>query len=112
MPAQVAFDSWAAGPTDKHTGEVNRLFQGEHPSKRQVAKRLGISKTTVNEIVKRHRHHALAVNRIDGEVSVGEDRPGTILVLEYVPGDFWRGLVAASATIEGRTPLSHPFLIA
>jgi hypothetical protein len=28
-------------------------------------------------------------------------RPGTILVLEYMLGNFWRVLVAPSATIEG-----------
>jgi putative DNA-invertase from lambdoid prophage Rac len=48
-------------PSDKHTGKVIRLIQDEYLPQRQVAKRLGISKTTVNEIVKRHRHHAMAV---------------------------------------------------
>jgi putative DNA-invertase from lambdoid prophage Rac len=48
-------------PSDKHTGEVIWLIQDQYLSQRQVAKRLGISKTTVNEIVKRHHHHAMAV---------------------------------------------------
>jgi putative DNA-invertase from lambdoid prophage Rac len=48
-------------PSDKHAGEVIRLLQDEYLSQRQVEKRLVISKTTVNEIVNRHRHHAIAV---------------------------------------------------
>jgi putative DNA-invertase from lambdoid prophage Rac len=48
-------------PSDKHTGEVIRLIQDEYLFQRQVEKRLGISKTTVHEIVKRPRHHAMTV---------------------------------------------------
>lgn len=36
-------------PSDKHASEVEKLSQ------RQISEKLGISKTTVNEIVKRHR---------------------------------------------------------
>ncbi len=38
-------------PSDKHAGEVIRLLQDEYLSQRQVAKRPGISKTSINEIV-------------------------------------------------------------
>ena len=41
-------------PSDKHAAEVMRLIEEEGYSQRRAAKRLGISKTTVNEIVKRH----------------------------------------------------------
>jgi len=41
-------------PSDKHAGEVMRLIEEEGYSQRRVAERLVISKTTVNEIVKRH----------------------------------------------------------
>ena len=41
-------------PSDKHAAEVLRLIEEEGYSQRRAAKRLGISKTTVNEIVKRH----------------------------------------------------------
>jgi predicted DNA-binding protein (UPF0251 family) len=40
---------------------VIRLIQEEDLSWRQVAKRFGILKTTVNEFVERHRCHAMAV---------------------------------------------------
>jgi DNA invertase Pin-like site-specific DNA recombinase len=40
-------------PSDKHAAEVMRLIEEEGYSQRRVAERLGISKTTVNEIVKR-----------------------------------------------------------
>jgi hypothetical protein len=43
-------------------------------------------------------------NRIDSAVTVGEDRPSTILVLKLMPGNFWRGLIAPSATAEGHIP--------
>ena len=40
-------------PSDRHAPEVIRLSEGEELSQREIAKRLGISKTTVNEILKR-----------------------------------------------------------
>jgi putative DNA-invertase from lambdoid prophage Rac len=42
-------------PSDKHASEVLRLIREEGYSQRRVAERMGISKTTVNEIVKRER---------------------------------------------------------
>ncbi len=42
-------------PSDKHGAEVIRLAVSEKLSQRQIAERLGISKTTVNEILKRYR---------------------------------------------------------
>lgn len=45
-------------PSDKHAAEVMRLIEEEGYSQRRVAERLGISKTTVNEIVKRSRQQA------------------------------------------------------
>jgi DNA invertase Pin-like site-specific DNA recombinase len=42
-------------PSDKHADEVLRLIREEGCSQREVAERLGISKTTVNEIFKRHK---------------------------------------------------------
>ena len=42
-------------PSDKHAAEVMRLIEEEGYSQRRAAERLGISKTTVNEIVKRNR---------------------------------------------------------
>jgi len=45
-------------PSDKHAAEVMRLIEEEGYSQRRVAERLGISKTTVNEIVKRMRPQA------------------------------------------------------
>ncbi len=40
-------------PSDRHAPEVVRLSEEERLSQRAVAERLGISKTTVNEILKR-----------------------------------------------------------
>lgn len=45
-------------PSDKHAGEVMRLIEEEGYSQRRIAERLVISKTTVNEIVKRSRQEA------------------------------------------------------
>ena len=45
-------------PSDKHAAEVMRLIKEEGYSQRRAAERLGISKTTVNEIVKRSRQSA------------------------------------------------------
>ena len=42
-------------PSDKHAVEVMRLIEEEGYSQRRTAEHLGISKTTVNEIVKRSR---------------------------------------------------------
>ena len=42
-------------PSDRHAPEVIRLAQEESMSQRRIAEKLGISKTTVNEIVKRAR---------------------------------------------------------
>ena len=42
-------------PSDKHTSEVVRLSRAEKLSQREIAERLGISKTTVNEILKREK---------------------------------------------------------
>jgi putative DNA-invertase from lambdoid prophage Rac len=53
-------------PSDRHAAEVMRLIQDEGFSQRQAAGRLGISKTTVNEIVKRHKRGSLATGPIDG----------------------------------------------
>jgi DNA invertase Pin-like site-specific DNA recombinase len=41
-------------PSDRHAPEVMRLIEEEGYSQRRAAARLGISKTTVNEIVKRY----------------------------------------------------------
>ena len=40
-------------PSDRHAPEVIRLSEEELLSQREIAKRLRISKTTVNEILKR-----------------------------------------------------------
>lgn len=45
-------------PSDKHAPEVLRLIEEEGYSQRRTAECLGISKTTVNEIVKRSRQSA------------------------------------------------------
>lgn len=45
-------------PSDKHAPEVLGLIEEEGYSQRGTAERLGISKTTVNEIVKRSRKSA------------------------------------------------------
>ncbi len=41
-------------PSDKHAPEVICLSEEERLSQRAIAERLGISKTTVNEILKRN----------------------------------------------------------
>ena len=41
-------------PSDKHAAEVMRLIEKEGYSQRRVAEELGISKTTVNGLFKRH----------------------------------------------------------
>ena len=46
-------------PSDKHTPEVVRLSRIEKLSQREIAERLGISKTTVNEILKREKGAAV-----------------------------------------------------
>ena len=45
-------------PSDRHAPEVIRLSEDEKLSQREIAKRLGISKTTVNEILKRPSQRA------------------------------------------------------
>jgi DNA invertase Pin-like site-specific DNA recombinase len=45
-------------PSDKHSAEVIRLSKHEGMSQREIAARLGISKTTVNQILKRERREA------------------------------------------------------
>lgn len=45
-------------PSDRHALEVIRLPEVEKHSQREIAKRLGLSKTTVNEILKRRRQRA------------------------------------------------------
>lgn len=42
-------------PSDKHAAEVVRLAKDEGLSQRRIAERLGISKTTVNEVLKREK---------------------------------------------------------
>lgn len=42
-------------PSDQHVPEVIRLSESEKLSQRQIAEKLGISKTTGNEILKRYR---------------------------------------------------------
>jgi DNA invertase Pin-like site-specific DNA recombinase len=42
-------------PSDRHAPEVIRLSESEKLSQREIAEKLGISKTTANEILKRHR---------------------------------------------------------
>lgn len=42
-------------PSDRHAPEVIRLAEEEKLSQRRIAEKLGISKTTVNEILKRYR---------------------------------------------------------
>ena len=51
-------------PSDRHAPEVVRLSRTEKLSQREIAERLGISKTTVNEILKREK------------TAVKEARPG------------------------------------
>lgn len=45
-------------PSDKHAAEVMRLIEEEGYSQRRTAERLGISKTTGNEIVRRSKQEA------------------------------------------------------
>jgi putative DNA-invertase from lambdoid prophage Rac len=45
-------------PSDRQAPEVIRLSEIEKLSQREIAKRLGLSKTTVNEILKRRRQQA------------------------------------------------------
>ena len=42
-------------PSDKHSAEVIDLSKDEGMSQRKIAARLGLSKTTVNQILKRER---------------------------------------------------------
>lgn len=42
-------------PSERHAPEVIRLAESDKLSQRQIAEKLGISKTTVNEILKRYR---------------------------------------------------------
>ncbi len=42
-------------PSDRHAPVVVRLSETEGLSQREIASKLGISKTTVNEILKRRR---------------------------------------------------------
>lgn len=46
-------------PSDRHAPEVIRLSSIEKLSQREIAERLGISKTTVNEILKREKGAAV-----------------------------------------------------
>ena len=46
-------------PSDRHAPEVVRLSRAEKLSQREIAARLGLSKTTVNEILKRHGRQAV-----------------------------------------------------
>lgn len=46
-------------PSDRQAPEVVRLSEVEKLSQREIAKKLGLSKTTVNEILKRRRQQAL-----------------------------------------------------
>jgi len=51
-------------PSDRHAPEVIRLAEEEKLSQRQIAQTLGISKTTVNEILKRYR--AGSTEKVEG----------------------------------------------
>lgn len=51
-------------PSDKHAPEVMRLI-GEDHSQRRVAERLGISKTNVKKIVKRHGRGPVATGHVN-----------------------------------------------
>lgn len=42
-------------PSDRHAPEVIRLAEDEKLSQRRISEKLGLSKTTVNEILKRYR---------------------------------------------------------
>jgi DNA invertase Pin-like site-specific DNA recombinase len=52
-------------PSDKHVSEVMRLSETEKLSQRAIAEQLGISKTTVNEIIKRYRKESTVPRRLD-----------------------------------------------
>ncbi len=45
-------------PSDRHAPEVIRLAEDEKLSQRRISEKLGLSKTTVNEILKRYRAEA------------------------------------------------------
>lgn len=47
-------------PSDRHAPKVVRLSEVEKLSQREIAEKLGISKTTVNEIVKRRKEESSA----------------------------------------------------
>lgn len=49
-------------PSERHAPEVIRLADEEGLSQREIAEKVGISKTTVNEIIKRHRGLASSVS--------------------------------------------------
>ena len=46
-------------PSDRHAPEVIRLSRAQKLSQREIASRLGLSKTTVNEILKREKGAAV-----------------------------------------------------
>ena len=52
-------------PSDRHAPEVIRLSEDEKLSQREIAKRLGISKTTVNEILKRRKQQVAGTGSSD-----------------------------------------------
>ena len=53
-------------PSDRHAPEVIRLADEEGLSQRQTADKLGISKTTVNEILKRYRtEHRAGTEKVE-----------------------------------------------
>lgn len=49
-------------PSDRQAPEVVRLSEIKKLSQREIAKRLGLSKTTVNEILKRERSHPTGIS--------------------------------------------------
>lgn len=50
-------------PSDKYAAEVVRLSEDERMSQRRIAKELGLSKTTVNQILKREGRGAAVANK-------------------------------------------------
>ena len=52
-------------PSDRRAPEVLRLSEDEKLSQREIAKRLGISKTTVNEILKRRKQQVAGTGSSD-----------------------------------------------
>ena len=54
-------------PSDRYADEVIRLLDSEKLSQRKIADKLGISKTTVNEILKRYRteHRAGTTEKVE-----------------------------------------------